>query len=273
VRTAAERHARGMYTAHTPSAVVARHAGDPQLPPGEGERFAAHGIMGLAFDRGHYLALRDMSATSIGPAYRAVWHRDPSGSWSIFTTVAPELSCPRYFGEAASHIEQVDGISVTWTDDHAFRVRMGPRLDWQVTLGRTAPTAMMSAMGRAMPDIAWRSEALLAGMGPMAGAVLRSGRVRLHGNTPNGQHFRAAPVQIWRVADSRAVLDGVDFGVPGPLDRQTHMADFWMPQRGIFFVGAFVAIPTARQHGVGAAAGAASEAAAGTDASARLGRA
>jgi len=150
---------------------------------------------------------------------------------------------------------------------------MGPRLDWQVTLGRTAATAMMSGMGRAMPGVAWRSEALLAGMGPMAGAVLRSGRVRLHGSTPNGQHFRAAPVQIWRVADSRAVLDGVDFGVPGHLDRQTRMADFWMPQRGVFFVGAFVAIPPERQHGASAAADPASEGAARTDAAARLGSA
>ena len=74
--------------------------------------------MGLAFASGHYLALRDMSATSIGPAYRAVWHRDPGGRWSIFTTVAPQLSCPRYFGAAAAHIEQVQSIAVQWTGDH-----------------------------------------------------------------------------------------------------------------------------------------------------------
>ena len=200
--------------------------------------------MGLAFDSGHYLALRDMSATSIGPAYRAVWHRDQGGRWSIFTTVAPHLSCPRYFGAAAAHIEQVQSIAVQWTGDHTFEVRMGTRLDWVVSLGATVPTRMMSTMGRAMPAQAWRSEGLLGGMGPMAEATLRSGRIRLHGSTPNGQHFRAAPVQIWRVIGSRAVLDGADLGDPGPLDRQTHLADFWMPQRGIFFVGAFVTAAT-----------------------------
>jgi hypothetical protein len=230
-----------MKTSQTPLAVVTRHTSEPQLPAGDGERFVAHGIMGLAFASGHYLALRDMSATSIGPAYRAIWHRDPVGRWSIFTTAAPELSCPRYFGSAASHIEQVHDIGVTWTDAHAFNVQMGDRLDWQVTLGRTPPTRMMSRMGRAMPARAWRSEALLGGMGPMAGAALRSGRIRLHGSTPNGQHFRAAPVQIWRVTGSSAALEGAEFGPLGPLDRQTRMADFWLPQRGIFFVGAFVA--------------------------------
>ena len=192
--------------------------------------------MGLAFSSGHYLALRDMAATSIGPAYRSVWHRDPAGAWTMFTTTDPELSCPRYFGAACAQIERVAGIDATWTDGDMLHVRMGDRLSWQVQLGRSASTRLMSGMGRMMPARAWRSDVLMAAMGPMAGPMLRSGRVRLRGQTPNRQHFRAAPVRVWRVIDSTAVLDGVELGRPGPLDQQTRLGDFWLPQRGIFFL-------------------------------------
>jgi hypothetical protein len=225
-----------MTTAQTPAAVVARQGADPQLPRGDGERFIGSGVMGLAFASGHYLALRNMTASSIGPAYRTLWHRDPAGAWTIFTTTDPELSCPRYFGAACSHVERVADIDVTWAGDYTLRVRMGHRLDWRVDLGRTSSTRLMSRMGRAMPVRAWRSDTLMGAMGPVAGPILHSGRIRLHGQTPNRQHFRAAPVHVWRVTDSSAVLDQVDLGRPGPLDHQTRLGDFWMPQRGIFFV-------------------------------------
>jgi hypothetical protein len=39
------------------------------------ERFAGYGVMGLPFRSGHYLALRHFPASSIGPGFRAVWHR------------------------------------------------------------------------------------------------------------------------------------------------------------------------------------------------------
>ncbi len=225
-----------MTTKHTPSAAVAGQLANARLPLGEGERFTGSGVMGLAFATGHYLALRDLTITSIGPAYRTVWHRDPAGAWTIFTTTDPELSCPRYFGAACSHVERVDGIDVSWPDDDTLRVRMGDRLDWELDLDATLSTRLMSGMGRAMPARAWHSDALMGALGPMAGPMLRSGRIRMCGQTPNRQHFRMAPVLLWRVTHSTAVLDGVDLGQPGPLDQQTHLGDFWMPQRGLFFV-------------------------------------
>ena len=42
---------------------------------------------------------------------------------------------------------------------------------------------------------------------------------------------------IWSVADSTAVVNGVDLGQPGPLPEQARLGDFWLPQRGIFSVG------------------------------------
>ena len=95
----------------------------------------------------------------------------------------------------------------------------------------------MTTMGAVMPQRAWNSDAVLGSMGPMAGGVLRSGRVRLHGRTPNGQGFKAAPLQVWRVIDGDAELDGTPLGDLGPLTEQSRLGDFWLPQRGLFFVG------------------------------------
>ncbi len=57
---------------------AARRADHAALPPGDGERFAGFGIMGLPFASGHVLALRRF-ATSIGPSYSSVGHRSPDG--------------------------------------------------------------------------------------------------------------------------------------------------------------------------------------------------
>ncbi|UUZ59748.1 hypothetical protein [Nocardioides sp. B-3] len=67
--------------------------------------------------------------------------------------------------------------------------------------------------------------------------MLRTGRIRLAGATPNGPLFKAAPLQVWRVVGSSATYRGVDLGEPAPLDEQTRLGDFWLPQRGVFFVG------------------------------------
>jgi len=232
-----------MTTAPTPQEFAEQQAANPQLPPGGAERFVAQGIFGTPFSSDHYLALRVMSKTSIGPGYRAIWHRDPAGAWTILTTTDPDLSCPRYFGAACRHVEQVDAIDVTWESPTTLRVTLADRLDWTVELGPTPATRMMSAMGGAMPATWWHSEPLLGAMGPMATGMLGSGRVRMHGTTPNGSHFRTAPERIWIVNDSRATLGGHSLGLPAPLEEQTHLADFWLPQRGIFFVGTFEADP------------------------------
>ena len=71
----------------------------------------------------------------------------------------------------------------------------------------------------------------------MAGLVLGAGRIQLHGRTSNGQWFLANPRLIWIVVTARASLGGLDLGPTGPIAQQTRLADFWMPQRGIFAVG------------------------------------
>ncbi len=220
----------------TPRQAVATVEGNPRLARGSDERFTGYGAMGVPFSGGSYIALRDMVASSLGTGYRAIWHRNPQGRWTIFTTVSPAVSCPRYFGSAAA-VEQVPAIEMIWRDDWTVEVTMGTRLSWRLRLGSTPATKVMTSIGGVMPAWTWESNAVLGSMGPMAGAVLRSGQIRLRGLTPNGQGFKAAPLRVWRVISGAAVVDGADLGAMGPLPEQARLGDFWLPQRGLFFAG------------------------------------
>jgi hypothetical protein len=83
----------------------------------------------------------------------------------------------------------------------------------------------------------WTSDAVLALLGPVAGAALRAGSVELTGTAPNGQHFVANPLRVWLVAHAAAALGDTDLGPIGPLDQQAALGDFHIPQRGIFAIG------------------------------------
>ena len=219
----------------TPRQAVEALQSRPTLPDGNDERFTGYGVLGVPFESGHYLALRDMVANSIGPAYRAIWHRDPSGRWTIHTTGEPHLSCPRYFGAATASV-RVPRIDVAWRDDSTLQVSLGDELDWQIDLRSSLATRMMTAMAGVMPAPAWTNHGVLTAMGPIATGLLQAGRMTLLGATPNGHDFKAAPVKVWRVG-GRATLRGADLGGPAPLADQTGLGDFWLPQRGLFFVG------------------------------------
>jgi hypothetical protein len=241
-------------TTTTPRQAVEAVQAHPLLPLGQDERFTGYGVMGVPFASGHYLGLRDFVATSVGPAYRAIWHRDPQGRWTIYTTGAPELTCPRYFGSGTA-TARVPDISVSWRDDHTLDVTLGDQLSWRIELGATGATRMMTTMGGVLPEAGWNSSAVLAAMGPMARTMLGTGRIRLHGSTPNGPMFKAAPLQVWRLVGTTATFHGEDLGEPGPLEKQARLGDFWLPQRGIFFVGRarFTPADEHADHTVGAA--------------------
>ena len=230
----------------TPRHAVEALQAHPRLSEGDDERFTGYGVMGAPFASGHYLALRDFVATSVGPAYRAIWHRDPEGRWTIHTTGAPELTCPRCF-DSVTATAQVPSIDVSWRDDHTLEVTLGDELSWRLELGATPATRTMTTMGGVVPEAGWNSNAVLAAMGPMARTMLRTGRIRLHGATPNGPRFKAAPLQIWRLVGGAASYHGEDLGEPSSLDTQAHLGDFWLPQRGVFFVGRARFTPSAEQ--------------------------
>lgn len=220
----------------TPREAATTLTDNPQLVTGHDERFTGYGAMGVPFVSGHYLALRNMLGSSVGPAFRAIWHRTPQGQWTIYTTASAEVSCQRYFG-AATASEEVVPIALSWPDDWTLQVTMADRLSWRLELASTPATQLMTSMAGAMPAGAWNSRGFLTAMGPVAGGFLGTGRTRLYGITPNGPRFKAAPLRLWRVEGGRATLDGIDLGELGPLPQQDHLGDFWLPQRGLFFVG------------------------------------
>lgn len=225
-----------MTTSTTPESAAARASDQPHLPDGDGERFTGFGVLALPFRGGDCLALRVMTKTSIGPGYRAVWHRTPAGAWHMFTTTDPAHSCPRYFSTAATY-ERVPEIALRWTGPWTLRVRVPDALDWELVLRATPATRAMSTLGSALPAAARRSDPLPGVMGPMSRPMLRTGRMRMVGAAPNRQRFQVVPTRIWRVAQSSAVAAGRDLGPIGPLPQQAGLGGFWMPQRGLFYVG------------------------------------
>jgi hypothetical protein len=209
----------------------------PVLPPGDCERVSGYGVMGLPFASGHVLGLRRWTASSVGDSFTSIWHRDPTGRWTFYESIACEVACTRYFGADVELVRE-GPIELDWEASNRLRVHTPDgTVDWEVTIGATVATRLMSAMGSMMPLAAWRSAPVLTAVGAVAGRVLGVGKVQLTGSTSNGQHFDANPLRIWYVTASRAVVEGEDLGPIGPLAEQAHMADFYFPQRGMFAVG------------------------------------
>jgi hypothetical protein len=206
-------------------------------PAGSGERFAGYGVMGLPFSTGHVLAMRRFTASSIGPAYTSVWHRDPAGRWEFWQDQPDDLACPRYFSAALADTRRV-AIDLEWTGEATMRLTV-PELDfrWTATMARSPVTRVLNAVGSVLPERAWTNRQVLSAMAWVAGTALRAGRVGLSGQVPNGQRFVANPLEVWLVADADARLAGDELGPVGPLEEQARLADFWIPQRGIFALG------------------------------------
>jgi hypothetical protein len=209
------------------------------LGPGDDERFSGYGVMGLPFSSGHVLAMRRFPVTSVGPGYTSVWLRRPTGSWTIYADAPQEVSCARYF---SAHLESTMQcpITVTWTGDSSFSVRIGGNVDlsWELKLASTLVTRAMTVALTALPGSVLENTTVLKAMGAVSGPVLRAGRLGLTGTVPNGQGFRAKPRRMWFVSRSSATLAGRNFGSLKPLRVQNRLGDFWIPQRGIFLVGA-----------------------------------
>ncbi len=207
------------------------------LPGGSAERFSGYGVMGLPFRSGPLLALRRFPASSVGPGYTAVWHREPQGRWTFYTTVEPWLACNRYFGRAISDTVVAD-IAIAWDTPRELRIVIGETtLDWRVRLASTRATRALNGIGGMLPDPLWHNRLVLSAMGIVAGSALRAGRIRLAGRAPNGQSFLVNPRLIWTIPESTAVLGGTNLGPLGSLPKQARLGDFWVPQRGILAIG------------------------------------
>ncbi|HYJ55328.1 MAG TPA: hypothetical protein VEX40_07395 [Mycobacterium sp.] len=222
---------------HTPQDTVAAMLANPILPLGDDERFVGFGIMGLPFSNGHYLALRQFPAVTVGPPYLSVWHRDPSCRWTFYATTPGQQSCARYFSSATPNDAVQCDIHLSWTSPSSILVEIPGLLHWTVEFETTSATKLMGMIGGRLSDSAWANPRILTWLGRVARRTLGVGDVRLTGRAPNGQCYTMAPKQLWVVAGSRAVLQGRDLGPSGPLLRQARLGDFRMPQRGIGMVG------------------------------------
>jgi hypothetical protein len=227
----------------TPAAVTRAVSDNPRMPPGNDDRVSGFGVMGLPFRSGHVLALRRWTAASTGPGYTSIWHRDPEGRWTFYESTRRDLACTRYFGADVER-GRVVPIDLEWQAPYRLHVSTWDgSVDWTLELRSTPMTAAMSILGSGIPLRAWRSRSVLRALGAVAGRVLKVGTVNLTGRTSNGQHFDANPLRVWNVSDSRATVEGTDLGPPGALDAQAHLADFYIPQRGIFSVGRVFVVP------------------------------
>jgi len=193
--------------------------------------------MGLPFASGHVLGLRRWTASSVGDGFTSIWHRDPAGDWTFYETVDGDSGCTRYFGADVRRVE-VGPIDLAWETPERLHVRTADAaVDWTIDTSSTLMTRLVSAVASSVPATAWRSPTVLAAMGAVAGRALGVGKLRLTGRTSNAQHFDANPRRIWYVTSSRAVVEGVDVGPPGPLTQQARLSDFYFPQRGVLAVG------------------------------------
>ncbi len=216
---------------------------NPVLPSDACERVSGYGVMGLPFKSGHVLGLRRWTASSVGEAFTSIWHRDPEGRWTFYESATCEVACTRYFG---ADVQRVCAIRLAWDGPRRLRIETeGGAVSWTVDIGSTVVTRMMSAIGGMMPDAAWRWQPILGAMGLVAGWSLGVGKVQLTGRTSHAQRFDANPKRIFYVTASQAVVEGMDLGPMGPLPTQARIADFYIPQRGIFAVGRVFVTPDA----------------------------
>ena len=208
---------------------------DAPLLDGTGDRFSGYAIIGLPFQSGHILALRRFPASSIGPGYTSVWHREPSGRWTFYSTVTPDLSCARYFGGQVER-NVVTLIDITWVDSMRFRVVVGTAIEWHVALGTSLTIQLLNTVAGVIPERAWQMPAVLRLMGVAARATLGTGQLNLTGLTPNGHRFIANPRRLWSIESSHAAVDGVSVGPAGPLADQASLGDLLLPQSGLFAI-------------------------------------
>jgi hypothetical protein len=204
---------------------------------GPGERYFGYAVMGVSFQSGHVLALRRWPASSFGEGYTAVWVYDPSDRWTFYQDVPPEFGCSRYFSKAVSRVVQ-SPIEIEWLGSHRFVVRVPEaKLRWEMSLRETWITRAINTAGKLLPDSFWRSESAMNTMGKAANILLKTGKLTLTGQVPNGQKFIANPRLIWLISQSTAMLDDKDLGDMRRLDGQTKVGQFQIPQRGLFVIG------------------------------------
>ena len=84
--------------------------------------------MACPFASGDILCHRRFPASSIGPAYTSIWHRDPEGAWTFYQDVGPMQACTRFFGSSVAQIENVQ-ITTAWLAGSSMRISVPGTLE------------------------------------------------------------------------------------------------------------------------------------------------
>jgi hypothetical protein len=220
-----------------PQQYAVRLERERQADQREGDHFAGYGLMGLAFQGGDVLAFRRFTASSMGPPFISLWHRDPQGRWVFHTNVDPQRACPRYFG-AVLHDVVTDDIELSWTgmDELVLRLRRG-RLQLGLRLAATPATTILSAACRLLPRRAWEVPTVNSAASAAAARLLRSGAMTLAGRAPSGHFFVVRPAALWRVAGAACVRNGRDLGAVTPLVERVALGDLVLPAEGLLAFG------------------------------------
>ena len=194
------------------------------------------GVFGLPFDSGHILALRVFPQSSFGP-YRTLWHRTPSGRWSIYADAQHiEHTCPRYYGPACEYVAAAR-IGLEWAGPRSLHVTMDqPALNWTVTALRSPLMGLLNPLSAAMPLSTWRACALVRGRERLARA-LGMGRLQMSGVMPSGHHGLLMPERMYLVNHSSAVFDGAPMGSPTRLRESPTIGGVPLPARGVLAIG------------------------------------
>jgi len=211
--------------------------------PGPGHEYArGWGVFALPFTSGHVLVLRVFPESSFGP-YRAVWHRDPAGRWSIYVDgPRVDTACPRYFGPATD-VTGTARIGLDWTGPATLRVTMdSPALEWTLTATSTRILALLNAMSAAMPQFTWRLRPLVRARERLA-AALGMGQLRLTATMPSGHTGTLMPGRMYFIDDASATLDGADLGQPARWPASPVIGAVPLPARGVLAIGQAVFAP------------------------------
>jgi len=205
----------------------------PSAPVPDDEYVRGWGLLAQVFETGDVLALRVFPEGTFG-GFRAVWHRDPNGRWSMYVdSTRPETACPRYF-EAATHHTGSSDIRVEWTGPATVRVEMDrPSLDWTFT---ASTTPALAAVNVALP-IVTRHRRLMVRAGEVLARVLGMGPVPMTMTAPSGHLGTLVPVNMFFVDRARAVLDGHDLGRPVRSPNTPRIGAVHLPTRAVLATG------------------------------------
>lgn len=194
------------------------------------------GVMGLPFDSGHVLALRVFPQGSFSP-YRTVWHRSPTGDWSIYVDgPSADVACPRYYGAACSRIAHAS-IRLSWTGPRSLHVSVDdPSLEWELTAARSLRLGLLNPISAALPLWTWRPPSLLRARERLAQA-LGMGELSLSGVMPSGHVGVLMPQRMHFVDEASATLQGVDLGSPTRAEVNPTIGSVPLPARGVLAIG------------------------------------